>query len=59
MLEHVLISDFSSCIDAVMKHYQFELNQVAFSLEEQAYSAKWLNIHNTEHAGKSTLSSIR
>jgi hypothetical protein len=29
--EHVLISDFSVCLDAVIKHYEWELEQIAFS----------------------------
>jgi hypothetical protein len=53
--EHVLISDFSICLDAVIKHNQWELDQIAFSPEEQARSAEWLNVLDYEHVGKSTL----
>jgi len=56
--EHVLISDFSVCMDAIIKHYQWELHQVAFTPEEHALSADWLNVLDREHAGKSTLPSI-
>ncbi len=56
--EHVLISDFSVRMDAVIKHYQWKLDQVAFTPEEQSRSAEWLSVLEGEHVGKSTLSSI-
>ena len=45
-------------MDAIIKHYQWELHQVAFTPVEHACSADWLNVLDREHAGKSTLSSI-
>jgi hypothetical protein len=42
----------------VIKHYQWELDQVAISPEEQACSADWLSVPDHEHVCKSTLSSI-
>jgi len=36
----------------------WELHQVAFTPEEHACSADWLNVLDREHAGKFTLSSI-
>jgi hypothetical protein len=41
-----------------LKHYQWDLERVAFSLDERAQSAKWLSTFENEHIGKSTLSSI-
>jgi len=49
--EHVLISDFSIRMDAVIKHYQWELDQVAFTPEEQSCSAEWLSVLEQEHVG--------
>ncbi len=57
--QHELISDFTVRLDSVIKHYQWDLERVAFSLEERAQSAEWLSTFGTEHIGKSTLSSIR
>jgi hypothetical protein len=45
-------------MDVVIKHYQWELNQVAFTPEEHSGSTEWLNILDHEHVGKSTHSSI-
>jgi hypothetical protein len=56
--QHDLISDFSVRLDNVIKHYQWDLEQVAFSIEEHSQSAEWLTTFETEHIGKSTLSSI-
>jgi hypothetical protein len=56
--QHELISDFSICLDVVIKHYQWDLEQVAFSPEEQSQSGEWLTTFENEHIGKSTLSSI-
>jgi hypothetical protein len=39
---HVLISNFAIQLDAVIKHYKWELEQVFFSPEEQARSEEWL-----------------
>jgi hypothetical protein len=56
--QHELISDFSIHLDAVIKQYQWDLEQVAFFPEEQSQSAEWLTTFEKEHIGKSTLSSI-
>ncbi len=45
-------------MDAIIKHYQWELDQVAFTPDKKARSVVWLNILDREHVGKSTLSSI-
>ncbi len=45
-------------MDAVIKHYQWELDQVAFTPEEQSHFAEWLSVLEREHVGKSTLSWI-
>jgi len=57
--EHILISDLSICLDAVIKHYEWEIDQVAFSTKEKAQSAQWLAVLGNEKVGKSTLTSIR
>jgi hypothetical protein len=57
--QHDLISDFTVWLDTVIKHYQWDLEQVAFSVDELAQSAKWLSTFGNEHIGKLTLSSIR
>jgi hypothetical protein len=56
---HVLISDFLVQMDAIIKHYQWELDQVAFTPEEQSCSAEWQDVLDREQVGNSTLSSIR
>jgi hypothetical protein len=57
--DHVLISDFSLLLDSVIKHYEWDLDEIAFSTEERSLSARWLEILGTENVGRSTLNSIR
>jgi hypothetical protein len=56
---HVLISDFSLRLDSVIKHYEWDLDEIAFSPEERSLSERWLKILGTENVGRSTLNSIR
>ena len=56
--EHTLISDFNIRLDTIIKHYQWDLEQVTFSPEVQARSADWLTNFENNHIGKFTLSSI-
>jgi hypothetical protein len=56
---HVLISDFSLRLDSMIKHYEWDLDEIAFSPEERSISERWLEILGTENIGRSTLSSIR
>jgi hypothetical protein len=56
---HVLISDFSLRLDSVIKHYEWDLDEIAFSPEERLVSERWLKILGTENVGRSTLHSIR
>jgi hypothetical protein len=56
---HVLISDFSLHLDSVIKHYEWDLDEIAFSPEERLVSERWLKILGTENVGRSTLHSIR
>jgi hypothetical protein len=56
--DHVLISDFSLRLDSVIKHYEWDLDEIAFSPEERSLSARWLEILGTENVGRSTLNSI-
>ncbi len=57
--QHDLISDFFVQLDNIIKHYQWDLEQVAFSVDERSQFAEWLTTFENEHIGKSTLSSIR
>jgi hypothetical protein len=57
--DHVLISDFSLRLDSIIKHYEWDLDEIAFSPEERSLSACWLEILGTENVGCSTLNSIR
>jgi hypothetical protein len=56
---HVVILDFTLHLDGVIKHYECELDRLAFSPEEQACLAEWLAILDNENVRKSTLTSIR
>jgi hypothetical protein len=57
--DHVLISNFTVQLDAVIKQYKWELDQVSFSPEEQAHSEEWLAVMDNESVGKSTLTTIQ
>jgi hypothetical protein len=57
--DHILISDFSLRLDSVIKHYEWDLDEIAFSSEERALSSHWLEILGAENVGRSTLNSIR
>jgi hypothetical protein len=39
---HVLISNFAVTLDTVIKHYEWELERISFSEEEQAHTDEWL-----------------
>jgi hypothetical protein len=56
--DHVLISDFSLRLDSVIKHYEWDLDEIAFSSEEHALSSRWLEILGAKNVGRSTLNSI-
>jgi hypothetical protein len=56
---HVLISDFLLRLDSVIKHYEWDLDEIAFSSEECTVSSRWLEILGTENVGRTTLNSIR
>jgi hypothetical protein len=56
--DHVLISDFSLRLDSVIKHYEWDLDEIAFSPEERSLSSRWLEILDTKSVGRSTLNSI-
>ena len=46
-------------LDNVIKHYEWELDKIAFTDEEEARSTEWLTILNDEKAGRTTLNAIR
>jgi len=46
-------------LDNVIKHYEWELDKIAFTDEEEARSTEWLTILNDENAGRTTLNAIR
>jgi hypothetical protein len=43
----------------VIKHYEWELNKITFTDEEEARSTEWLTVLNDEKAGRTTLNAIR
>jgi hypothetical protein len=55
---HVLISDFSICLDSAIKHYEWNLDDIAFSSEERSLSSHWLGILGTKNVGRFALNSI-
>jgi hypothetical protein len=54
----VLISNFAVTLDTVIKHYEWELDQILFSDEEQAHSDEWLAAFE-ETSIRATLMQIR
>jgi hypothetical protein len=42
LTSHVLISNFAVTLDTVIKHYEWELERISFSEEEQAHTDEWL-----------------
>jgi hypothetical protein len=55
---HVLISNFSLHLDSVIKHYEGDLDEIAFSSEERTISSCWLEILGMENVGRNTLNWI-
>jgi len=56
--DHLLVSDFALRLDTTIKHYEWDLEEIAFSPEERTLSSQWLQILDTESVGRSTLNSI-
>ncbi len=56
---HLIISDISLKLDNVIKHYEWELDKITFTNEEEARSTDWLTILNDEKAGRTTLNANR
>jgi len=59
LADHLIISDVSLKLDNVIKHYEWELDKIAFTDEEEVRSTEWLTILNDENAGRTTLNAIR
>jgi hypothetical protein len=57
--DHMLISDFSLQLGSTIKHYEWDLDKIAFSREERTLSSQWLEVLDSESVGRSTLNSIR
>jgi hypothetical protein len=55
---HVLISNFAVTLDTVIKHYEWELDRISFSEEEQAHTDEWLTTLE-DTSIRATLSQIR
>jgi hypothetical protein len=55
---HVLISNFAVTLDTVIKHYEWELDRISFSEEEQAHTDEWLTSFE-DTSIRATLSQIR
>jgi len=58
LTSHVLISNFAVTLDTVIKHYEWELDRISFSEEEQAYSDEWLTTFE-DTSIKATLTQIQ
>jgi hypothetical protein len=58
LADHLIISDVSLKLDNVIKHYEWELDKITFTDEEEARSTKWLTVLNGEKAGCTTLNAI-
>jgi hypothetical protein len=56
--DHMLVSDFSLRLDSIIKHYEWDLDEIAFSPEERTLSSHWLEVLDSESVGRSTLNSI-
>jgi len=59
LADHLIISDVSLKLDNVIKHYEWELDKITFTDEEEARSTEWLTVLNDEKAGRTTLNAIR
>ncbi len=57
--DHLVISDVSLKLDNVIKHYEWELDKITFTDEEEGRSTDWLTVLNNEKAGRTTLNAIR
>ncbi len=55
---HILISDFSLCLNFVIKHCERDLDDITISSEKWSLSSCWLEIFGTKNVGCSTLNSI-
>jgi hypothetical protein len=56
--DHILISDFSIHLNSALKHYEWDLNEIAFSPEERSLSSQWLAVLAYENVGHSMLNLI-
>jgi len=56
--DHLIISDLSLKLDNTIKHYEWELDKLNFTPEEEACSTAWLNVLNDENAAQTTLLAI-
>jgi hypothetical protein len=57
--DHMLVSDFSLRLGLTIKHYKWDLDEIAFSPEERTLSSQWLEVLDSESVGHSTRNSIR
>jgi hypothetical protein len=57
LTSHVLIANFAVTLDTVIKHYEWELDRISFSEEEQAHTDEWLAAFE-ETSIRATLSQI-
>ena len=56
--DHMLVSDFSLHLGSIIKHYEWDLDKIAFFPDERTLSSRWLEILDSESVGRSTLNSI-
>jgi len=55
---HILISDFSLCLDFVIKHNEWDQDDITISSEKWSLSLWWFDIFSTKNNGCSMLNSI-
>jgi hypothetical protein len=58
LADHLIISDVSLKLDNIIKHYEWELDKITFTDEEEARSTEWLTILNDKKASRTTLNTI-
>jgi hypothetical protein len=58
LADHLVISDVSLKLDNVIKHYEWKLDKITITDEEEACSTEWLTVLNDEKASRTTLNAI-
>jgi hypothetical protein len=56
--DHLIISDISLKLDNSIKHYEWEMDKISFTEDEEVRSTAWLTVLNDEKAAQTTLLAI-